>query len=173
MLKIYLTLFIVSLAAVIDLRIRRIPNVLTMPAIAFGIILNTYNSGLGGGVNALAGFTSGILVLLIPFILGGMGAGDVKLLAAIGALNGTQFVLQASLYSALSGGVIALIVAAARGQLGLVTFNTYMAVQSFSIYKILKKDFEPTGFLSSNIRFPYGMAILAGTIITYLMGWAL
>lgn len=167
------TLVFVTLATIQDLRTRRIPNLLTMPAIVLGIIINVYSSGFNGFGNSFMGFMVGIGLLIIPFALGGMGAGDVKLLAAIGALNGPLFALYTFLYTAISGGVIAVIITMVRGRFYLVAINAFNALQHFSVYKMLKGDFAPSYIVSSNIKFPYGIAFLSGTIITYLVGGSL
>lgn len=87
----------------------KIPNKITIPAIMFGLVLSTVLFGLEGLQKSLFGFLLGFLVLLIPFILGGMGAGDVKLMAAIGSLMGAQFVVMTFIYSSIIGGVISII----------------------------------------------------------------
>lgn len=165
-----ITLIFVTLAAIQDLRTKRIPNLLTMSAIVLGIIINVYFSGFNGFGNSFMGFLAGIGLLIIPFVLGGMGAGDVKLLAAIGALNGPFFVFYTFLYTAISGGVIALIITMVRGRFYLVAFNAFNALQNFTVSKMLKGDFAPAYIVSSNIKFPYGIAFLSGTVITYLVG---
>lgn len=169
MTEMIITVILVSVAAGLDLKTRRIPNLLTMPAIAIAIIINFYFFGFNGLGNAVTGFFTGIMLFLIPFMMGGMGAGDVKLLAMIGALNGSQFVFQTFLYGAVFGGVIALAVSLLRGRLSLVLFNTLWALQNFSVQKIIGTGAKSPFFMDSNIRFPYGVAILAGTIIAYYM----
>lgn len=102
--------------AVIDLCVRRVPNTLTMSLAAVGVALAAAGLGRGGVGTALAGCLVGLVLMLPGYLLGGTGAGDVKLLAAIGTVLGPVGVLWAFLYMAVAGGVIALLVAAARGR---------------------------------------------------------
>ena len=92
-----------------DIRKRRILNIVTLPAILIGLIYYTVTSGFEGFLFSGKGLLVGFLILLIPYLLGGMGAGDVKLMAAIGALTGTSFVIESFLYTAIIGGLIAII----------------------------------------------------------------
>lgn len=166
MLTMLITLIIVGTATLWDISTRRIPNFVTLPAIVLGLIFNTYYSGLTGLGDALIGLVVGILLLLIPFTLGGMGAGDVKILAAIGALNGTSVVFHTFLYSAIAGGVVALVVALLRKQLFPVLSNIFWALHNL----FTRGKGQPLMPVTSGIRFPYGIAIFIGTITTYWLG---
>jgi len=106
-----------------DLRTRRIPNILTLGAalMAFAFFLTTGGfSGLGWSA---AGWCVGLAVFLPFFFLGGMGAGDVKLLAALGAWLGPGRVVWVALYGGIAGGVLAVIVAASQGYLRQAFWN--------------------------------------------------
>ncbi len=71
-----------------DIKERKILNIVTLPTIIFGLIIIYYSSWFGRISFSGKGFLLVLGYLLIPYLLGGMGAGDVKLMAAIGALNG-------------------------------------------------------------------------------------
>jgi prepilin peptidase CpaA len=101
-------LFALGWAVVTDLRSRRISNRLTYPAAALGLAIHFASGGWGGLTTSAVGLLLGLGLLLLPFFLGAMGGGDVKLLAAIGALQGPQFVLLTAVYAGLAGGVLAL-----------------------------------------------------------------
>jgi prepilin peptidase CpaA len=106
-----------GLAAVIDLRTRRIPNALTgaLAVIGVGIAAGKLGPiGLGG---ALLGCALGLAFMLPGHLFGATGAGDVKLFAAAGALLGPATTVQAFLYTAIAGGVLALAVAIRRRRL--------------------------------------------------------
>ena len=75
-----------------DYKTQKIPNKITIPTIAAGVILSTVYFGFAGLWTSLLGFIVGFLIFLLPFILGGMGAGDVKLMAAIGAVMGLSLI---------------------------------------------------------------------------------
>lgn len=128
-----------GLCAMYDLRTGRIPNKITFPCMLVGLAINTWCCGLVGLRDSFYGIAVGVLLLIIPFALGGMGAGDVKMLAAIGAINGSKFVFYVFLYGAVAGGAISL----------------------FSMYKM--------GGFRKKFAVPYGTAIFMGTVIAYLM----
>ena len=100
-------------ACVTDLRDGRIPNVLTFGAIAVAFAVHALLPQGSGLAHVGFGFLVGLAVFFPFFALGGMGAGDVKLMAAIGAWLGPTLALLTALYGAVAGGVLALVVALA------------------------------------------------------------
>ena len=108
---------IVATAAVIDFRTRRIPNWLTLSAVLLGLVLQTLLRGLPGLLTGFLGLLVGAGLFFIPFALGGMGPGDVKLMAAVGAFLGPPGALWAALMTGVAGGVLALVWAALHGRL--------------------------------------------------------
>jgi prepilin peptidase CpaA len=106
---------VVGLAASIeDLWRRQISNWISGSAFAGGVILQTVQHGGRGAGSALAGALAGAGVFLVFYLLGGMGAGDVKLMAGFGALLGVKQLFEAALWTAGCGGLMALAVIAAR-----------------------------------------------------------
>src|SRR5580765_5769850 len=110
-------LIVGGIACVCDLRTRRIPNILTFGGAALAIIYSMWTSGPGGLVTSIGGWLVGAALFLPMFVLGGMGAGDVKLAACTGAWLGPMAALFVALYSAIAGGVMALAVALGTGYL--------------------------------------------------------
>ena len=120
-----LVAFVVTII-VTDWRWRRIPNVVTYPTMLAGLVLGAVESagpaGFPGGVfTPRAGLLDHVLGLAIGFFVaypfyaaGGLKAGDGKFLMAVGALKGTIFLLQAAVWGALIGGVIAILFVVAR-----------------------------------------------------------
>ncbi|WP_461211313.1 A24 family peptidase [Desulfocurvus sp. DL9XJH121] len=107
----HLVLFAILVAAsVFDLRERRIPNRLTYPAMLLALAWNAALGGPTGLLNSFYGLGLGLGVMLIPYLMGVMGAGDVKLMAAAGAFLGPQGALAAFIFTSLAGGVYALVV---------------------------------------------------------------
>src|SRR5580765_7526137 len=107
---------LVGLAAcVTDFRSRRIPNVLTFGASAAAVVFFGVTNGWAGSLGSLEGWALGCALFLPWFLLGGMGAGDVKLLAALGAWVGPWLAVWIALYAGIAGGVFALIVSLYRG----------------------------------------------------------
>lgn len=164
-----ITLIIVGITALLDIKTNRIPNYITFPAIALGLILNSYFMGLDGFRNALVGMSVGTLLLIVPFALGGMGAGDVKLLAAIGALNGGIFAFHTFLYGAITGGLIAVVILLVKGQLYSVLFNLFCMLRNFSAFIFKRGQRQQIMPWVTNIRFPYGTSIFVGTIAAFLV----
>src|SRR5689334_13282003 len=94
-------------AAVTDLRQKRVPNYLTVPAALAGLAYHSFAPGGHGVLFALAGFAIGFVLLLLPWILGGGGMGDVKLLAALGTWLGPIMILVAFGGSAIMAAALA------------------------------------------------------------------
>lgn len=150
---------LVGTAAGYDYKSRRIPNFITFSAMVLGLVLNTFQGGFKGLEESLLGLLLGGGLLLIPFVLGGMGAGDVKLLAAVGALAGPHFVFYTFIYAALAGGVMALAVLLFRGRTFSVLNNMVLTVV-----------FPGQSLVKSNLGIPYGIAIFIGTLAAWYMG---
>ncbi len=91
--------------AVVDVRERRIPNSITFPAMAVLLVVHGLGSGLPGLREAGLGLAGGFLVMLVPHLFGVLGAGDVKLMAAVGAGLGSSALLTAALFTSVAGGV--------------------------------------------------------------------
>jgi len=105
--QVWVAIVIGIAATVEDLAHRRISNWICGAAFAAGIALHLYSEGWRGGVTALLGALSGFGVFLIFYLLGGMGGGDVKLMAGFGAVLGTKRLIEAALWTAACGGVFA------------------------------------------------------------------
>ena len=116
-------IFVAVMASVSDVRTARIPNVLTFGAAAAALVYLSGIHGWSGLAGAGEGWIVGVLLFLPFFALGGLGAGDVKLLGAIGAWLGPHEVLWVAMYASLAGGVMALMVALATGYLGQAVAN--------------------------------------------------
>jgi prepilin peptidase CpaA len=147
-------------SAVIDLRTRRIPNPLTLAVAATGALCAaTGISDVSIGA-ALAGFAVGLMLMLPGHLLGATGAGDVKLFAAIGTLIGPAAIATAFLYTAVAGGVLALIVATRRRRLAHTIANTSRLAATADAAEIE----HPL----ANNRFAYAPAIAVGTMLAAL-----
>jgi prepilin peptidase CpaA len=111
-------------AAVYDVRYRKIPNWLTLAGIVVGFAINFGIGPPEGGVLfALEGFALGFGLYMALYVLRAMGAGDVKLMAAVGALVGWERWLGIFLITAIVGGIMAFVLAAIRGRLKRTIFN--------------------------------------------------
>jgi len=97
-----------SLICILDTLKSKIPNILNASLTVAGLALFFYNDGWGGVLTSLAGFALGLALLIIPWMMGGMGAGDVKALAALGALLGPSPLIHVFIYMGLIGGLMAI-----------------------------------------------------------------
>src|SRR5687768_9060037 len=149
-------------AAVIDLRTRRIPNILTATLAAVGLGLAAAGLGRIGLGASLLGCLLGLAFMMPGHVFGATGAGDVKLLAAAGALLGPADTLYAFLYTAIAGGVLALAVAVARRRFSQTVAS---AGRLMSGNEQARTEIENT---SSDNRFAYAPAIAIGVVLVAL-----
>jgi prepilin peptidase CpaA len=153
------------LGAITDIRSRRIPNVLTGPAILFGLMLHfSFDGWMGMLHSLLAGLACG-LVFLLFFLAGGMGAGDVKLIAAVGCLAGLASSPSIMVLTAIAGGIMAIGYALMRGQLKQTLLNvTALASHHREAGLTPHPDLNVSN--ARTLRLPYGLAIAAGCSLT-------
>ncbi len=167
-----------ALALYFDLALRKIPNYLTFPAMLLGLFYHVLTGGWGGLWLALSGLLLGGGLFLPPFALGGMGAGDVKFLAAVGALQGARFVLAAALLAALAGGAAALLCLLLQGRLwqtlrilllGLLHLPlAYLAARlPYPALQALARRLAPPaeGNGGKRLYLPYGVFIALGALL--------
>ncbi len=152
----------VTVASAFDLRIRKIPNWLTFSMIFSGIILNSYDHGLMGFEHSFFGFIIGILFLLIPFTLGGVGAGDVKLLGALGSLLGPVLIFKIILVSAVFGGIFSLFFVIGKRRIKEVFREIKNKVTFFMLTKKVLPEKLDSG---QKLSIPYACAIALGTLL--------
>jgi prepilin peptidase CpaA len=116
-------LIIGAAACITDLHSRRIPNWLTFGAAAAALAFHFANGGQTAAQQAAAGWATGLFLFLPLFLLGGMGAGDVKLLAALGAWLGPAAAFWMAIYASMAGGVLAVVVGLRHNYLGTAFKN--------------------------------------------------
>ncbi len=156
-----LLLAILAICVITDLRSRKIYNKVIFPSLIIALAIHLITGGWQAVGSSLLGFLVGLGLLLIPYLLGGMGAGDVKLLALIGALKGTQFVLMTAVYMALLGGVIALAILLFRSgikqRLRSIFYSLYSLRYGIRLPMLIKEDLKTS--------YPYGVAIAGGALL--------
>ena len=152
-----------AVATVIDVKSRRIPNVLTASMIGLGIGLSAAGASGISAPASILGFFLGLLLMMPGYALGATGAGDVKLMAAVGAIVGPALVIPAFLFTAIAGGVLAIIVAARRKRLGATLAQTGRLVMAPG------EAPQEIRAAASVSRFAYGPAIAAGTVVAVLI----
>ncbi|MEW6622199.1 MAG: prepilin peptidase [Bacillota bacterium] len=179
----YLLFILLMLVIYFDVTKRKIPNFLTFPVMLWGLLSYTIIGRFDGFLFSLYGLLLGIVILLIPFAFGAMGGGDVKLLGAIGALKGASFILVAAIYTAIFGGIIALLYLACKGRL-LVTlkkgagfvfrpfFTSLYYTFNKPVFNNIALYFDTSQVLEREkpLYFPYGVPIALGTILALIKG---
>jgi len=152
---------VAATAAVFDIRQRRIPNALTIPAMLAGIAIHTARSGWDGFTFSLLGMAIGGGVLLLFFVFGGMGAGDVKLLAGIGALGGFRFVISVLVLTGVAGGIMAM------GK--LIVWHRRRSQTAKEVKSSELPADSKVGDSPLKETMPYGVAIAVGTLVSVIM----
>jgi len=152
-------------SALVDLWSRRVPNKLTLGLTVLGLTLAVL--GLSGisPVAAVGGLVLGLLLMLPGHVVGATGAGDVKLLAALGTMLGPAGIAVAFLYSAIAGGVLAVAVARSRRVLRETVDRTATLVRTGGGNVAAIED------TSKNNRFAYAPAIALGALAAALGWW--
>ena len=154
---------VVIVACVWDVASSRIPNVLTFTAIGLAVAFHLIVGG--GAPYAALGLLVGLAVFFPMFALGAMGAGDVKLMAALGAWIGWKAILFVALYGSLAGGALGLVIGMRRRYLRKALSNlkmlaTYWWVEGVKPLPALTLEAKDSQ------RLPYALAIAAGLAVT-------
>ena len=170
---IIILLVFLLLAALQDLRSYRISNNLIVSGVLFGVLLNiAVPSEMGGlgGLSSLIGFGVGLGLLLPMYLLRVMGAGDVKLMAMVGAFLGPQAIMVTLLYVLVAGGALSICVAMYRGVLKKLFYSTQIILVEFRTNLFTPKSKRLPNALSfagvtqdAAAKMPYGVAIAVGT----------
>src|SRR5262245_36867263 len=161
-----LVVLIVALIAVVfDVRTRRIPNLLTFGAAAAALAYAAYDGGMNGVGLAAAGWLAAAALFFPFFALGGTGAGDVKLLAALGAWLGPMDSLWLAMFAAIAGGILGLLVALVRGYLRTAFSNLWLMLMHWRV-----QGLEPVPGLTlkdtASPRLAYAIPITIGALCT-------
>ncbi len=162
--SVHLAAVIIAIAAAAcDLRTRRIPNLLTFGAAMAGIVYHIISGGVAEFGHSAAGWFVGALVFVVPFALRGLGGGDVKLLAALGAWIGPGDVVWLALYTGIAGGAMAIVVALANGYLRRALGNLWLLLSHWRVTGLTVLP-ELTLDGSSAPKLAYAVPILAGMV---------
>lgn len=158
----------ISLCVVIDVRSRRIPNALSGCAMLCGAALNTFYFGGEGLVASLSGLTAAVVVLFGPFALGGVGAGDVKMMGAVGALLGPRLALIGLLLGMVLGGLIMTVALARRGRLEEKLAATISMIAGTAVTRSLS-PLKRSAAEQSAVALPYSVPLGIGTMAVLAM----
>ena len=148
-----------------DIRKNIIPNWLNVVGVLVGIVYNVIIDQLNGFLFSMFGLIVGLGIMFVLYVFKAIGAGDVKLFAAIGAISGTLFTLYSIMYTVIMAGFIAIIIL-----LFTKTFLVNMTLAGLHIIEsIQKRSLTPLDDFKTNIsnRFPFIYAVIPGVAITY------
>jgi prepilin peptidase CpaA len=162
----FIALAIAVAACGFDLRTRRIPNALTFGAAVVAVAVNVLAMGSSGFMTAGGGWLLGVVLFFPFFALGGMGGGDVKLLGAIGAWLGPEAVLHVAFYSAIAGGVLAVVVALRTGYLRQALTNLRILLTFWFTVGLKPVEGITLAGPQNSPRLAYALPMLAGVLVT-------
>jgi prepilin peptidase CpaA len=158
-------LFLVPLAVLIiyhDVRYRRIPNAFVLATLISGLTLNFIMGGLQGGLYSAGGCVLAFILMFMLHVFGAMGAGDVKLFAAVGSVLGAQLVLPTFVVVVLTGGVLALVSVLRSGVFATTMHRVLQILVGLLPGWQMPKFSVPA---DRRLTIPYGVAITIGAII--------
>jgi prepilin peptidase CpaA len=162
-------------AAVIDGWKLKVPNWLTFPFILSGLVYHTVTHGFAGLIDSVLGLVVGLVLLLIPYAIGGMGAGDVKLFAGVGAWVGWRVTLGAFCVSGVVGGILAVLLIAFRrmisGDPNVISRNWERFMMVWSELMTIRTIRDPNHLAElaaarkpTALLLPYGIPLAIGTV---------
>jgi prepilin peptidase CpaA len=162
-------IFLLPLALVVtyyDVRYRRIPNTFVLATLATGLAVNAFAGGLSGALVSLGGCAIGFVLMFMLHVFGAMGAGDVKLFAAIGSVVGSSLVLPTFFVVVLTGGVLGVVTMLRSGAVRATLHNTLMLLLG-----LLPGWKMPRVAVPADRRktIPYGVAITFGSLISLVL----
>jgi prepilin peptidase CpaA len=164
------------IAAITDVWKFKVHNVLTLPLLASGLLYHGVMGGTSGLVASLMGFLFGFGVLMVLYILGGMGAGDVKFMAALGAWLGMPLTFYIFIASSLAAGVYAVALVLLYGKVRETWLNLRLAGYRLMILgrHLGSDDALVTEVTRTDRRqrlIPFTAMIALGLLVTVLLGW--
>lgn len=164
---------VLAIAAANDFRFRKIPNLLTYPTMTAALAYHGMNGGFEGFLFSAKGLGLGMAILILPYLIGGMGAGDAKLMGAVGAILGPKGVFIAFLFTAIIGGIYAMTLLLAKPE-HLRRFIKRWGTMPKTFVRIGQSTYIPTAKNQKKPRLCYGVAIALGTmcsIVWRLLGY--
>ena len=161
--------FLVPLAFIIsyyDICYRRIPNPYVLATLIVGFFLNVAFAGASGALESLGGCALAFFLMFVLHIFGAMGAGDVKLFAAIGSVAGAHLVLPMFIVVTLTGGVLGICSMVRAGQLKVTMMRVLQIVYGLLPGQRVPRFAVPT---DRKLTIPYGVAITFGSLISLVL----
>jgi prepilin peptidase CpaA len=170
---------LLGLAVIEDIRSRRIPNALVMSGVALAMALHSValiqaSASLAGPAwwSAIAGMAAGLALMLPLYALRAMGAGDVKLIAMVGAFIGPGAVVWAALCTLVAGGVLSIVYMLGRGVAAQTLNNLRALLIDWTVRAGSGQGIRVAPLENTAARLPYALAIALGTLASLLWPWA-
>jgi prepilin peptidase CpaA len=158
------------IAAWTDWRTRRIPNWLTVSGFALGIVLHSWITGWRGTLVAIEAAGLGLVILLPLVLMRALGAGDWKLMGALGAITGPQIFLRVLLASIFVSGLMAVVLMIRTKRVKSTLHNLAVLVHGFFTFGL-----RPSPVISLDnptlLKLPFGVATAIGTFICFVQGF--
>ncbi len=152
---------VLAIAVITDIKSHRIPNILLFPALAFSLMVHAAIGGVDGLLGSLSGLALGIAMLLPLYVMGGMGAGDVKLLGVVGSFLGPWATVVAGMATMIAGAVVGIAVILWRRFRPAVPIHRFPPAGAQVVTSTGSTSrVRPT---PKNIQIAYAPAIAAGT----------
>lgn len=165
----------ILLASWIDITERRVPNWLNLALILSGFAVQFAFFGWTGAATGFWGLLTGFGLLIIPWMMHAMGAGDVKLMAAIGVWIGPMLALYSFALGAVLGGVAGVVMIISARRLGTACANLAIIFEKCTSRATLFSEYGSVkSFGSSGQLLPYGVPLTAGTLVILsakMFGW--
>ena len=160
-------IIVLIISSATDLRHRKIPNLLTFPSLVIALLSYSFVGGIEGFLFSFYGLATGFIIFFIPFVMGGMGAGDVKLMCAVGAVIGFSHTVVSILFIAIVGGLMSVVQIVRRRSFKktfLNIFNAFLFMgtkQNNSFKTTPKSELVQDGI-------PFGVAISGGVFLYFI-----
>ncbi|MFL6351486.1 MAG: prepilin peptidase [Bryobacteraceae bacterium] len=151
---------IVLVAAIYDLRFRRIPNWLNLSGVILGLVVNTFLFARSGFIIAVLGIVCSLVIYVPLYLIRGMGAGDVKLMAAVGAIAGPWNWVGIFVATALLGGLVSIVFVALKRRLHQTCFNVGLIITELCHFRLPSKRNSQL-----DVRDPQAVGMPHGTLI--------
>ena len=156
---------VAGVSAGYDIRFRRIPNWLVVAGLLVGLVFNIFLLGWAGLRSSLLGMALALLVYLPLYGLRGTGAGDAKLMAAIGAILGPYNWIAVFLLTALTGGAAALILVVVNGRARRTLENMALTLRELAFFRAPYRANPALDVSHANaVTLPHGAIIVAGSL---------
>ncbi len=160
-------ILVLIISSITDLFHRRIPNAVTGLTVVLALLAYCLIGGWDGFLFSLSGLALGFSAFLLPYLMGGMGAGDVKLMSGVGAVLGFHHTLISLLFIAIAGGMMALGLMVYRGTVRQTLSRIFLSFlllaghQDTSLLKFDKKELTQDGI-------PFAVAITSGVFLFFI-----